>query len=379
MNRIDLSGRRWALAFAALASLSVAACHGNEDWEPMATQKIYVADRFYDLVMLGPKEAIVIGYDGKLLSTADMGASWNVIDSGTEAALYSIDMAPDKKTGWIVGQESTILRTTDGGKSWQRQDAKMYMNDECREQGGDPEATEESNKCPLAPLFALSVIDENNAIAVGDRSTVARTTDGGKTWTATTLKPTLTEELDENAMIAFEDPVLYDVQFVDGQTGFVVGEFGKIMKTTDGGKSWTEKQSSLVGEEYIDIMDLPTFFDVEVRGNTAYVAGLDGRVATSNDGGESWTWVAHNIKEYDAPFYSVALVPDGSVWAVGASGQAVYAPPGGPLGKGNLGTQVNNWIREVKFYDEKVGWMVGGFGFIMNTNDGGKTWFRRIG
>ena len=49
------------------------------------------------------------------------------------------------------------------------------------------------------------------------------------------------------------------------------------------------------------------------------------------------------------------------------------------LAKGNLGTRVTNWIRDVEFYDDNVGWMVGGFGFIMNTSDGGKTWFRRIG
>ncbi|HYC53858.1 MAG TPA: YCF48-related protein [Candidatus Binatia bacterium] len=379
MRWTDLSGRHLALALAASASFSMAACHGEDDWEPMTTQKIYVADRFYDLVMLDPKQAIVIGYKGKILSTNDMGVSWNVVDSGTDLALYSIDMAPDKKTGWIVGQNSTILRTEDAGKTWKKQDFKSYMSDECREQGGDPDATEESNKCPLAPLFALSVVDANTAVAVGDRSNLTMTRDGGKTWVSTTLKPKLTEELDENAMIAFEDPVLYDVQFSDTQTGFVVGEFGKIMKTTDGGATWIEKHASLVGDDYIDIMDLPTFFDVEVRGNDAYVVGLDGRVARSTDAGETWQWVPHGVKEYDSPFYSVAIVPDGSVWAVGASGQAVYAPAGGQLGKGNLGTQVNNWIREVKFYDDKIGWMVGGFGFIMNTTDGGKTWFRRIG
>jgi len=64
---------------------------------------------------------------------------------------------------------------------------------------------------------------------------------------------------------------------------------------------------------------------------------------------------------------------------VGGSGQAIYAAPGKDLGKGNLGTRVTNWIRDVEFYDDNVGWMVGGFGFIMNTTDGGKTWFRRIG
>jgi photosystem II stability/assembly factor-like uncharacterized protein len=379
----DLAGRRWGLPLAiALAATAGVGCHAHEEWEPLTTQKVYVSDRFYDVEILGPKEVLIVGYNGKLLGTTDFGTTWNELPSGSGNGLYSISFAPDKKTGWIVGQGATIQKSTDGGKTWKAQGGNIFMSDDCRAAGGDPDATDESDKCPLAPLFAVSAVDANTAIAIGDRSTLTITTDGGTTWKTQTLRPIVppSEDTDPNAGIAFEDPVLYDVQFLDAQNGFVVGEFGKILKTTDGGQTWYDKQASLVGEEYFDIMELPTFFDVDFKdANEGYAVGLEGRVAHTTDGGETWAWVEHGVAEYDAPFYSLDTLPNGSVWSVGGSGQAVYMPPGGQLGKGNLGTRVTNWIRDVEFYDDNVGWMVGGFGFIMNTSDGGKTWFRRIG
>jgi len=378
-----LLGRRWGLPLAALAAAAVVTgCHKHEEWEPLNTQKIYVSDRFYDVEILGPKEVLVVGYNGKLLHSGDFGTTWNVVPSGTGNGLFSVSFAPDKKAGWITGQGGTVQKSIDGGKTWAPQGGKIFMTDDCRAAGGDPDATDESDKCPLAPLFAISAVDENNAYAVGDRSTLTITHDGGKTWNTSTLRPIVapSENLDPNAGIAFEDPVLYDVQFLNNQLGFVVGEFGKILKTTDGGLTWYDKQASLVGEEYFDIMELPTFFDVDFRSETeGYVGGLEGRVARTTDGGETWAWVEHNVKEYDAPFYSIDVLPGGAIWGVGGSGQAIYSPVGGEMAKGALGTRVTNWIRDVEFYDDNVGWMVGGFGFIMNTTDGGKTWFRRIG
>ncbi|MFT4570130.1 MAG: photosystem II stability/assembly factor-like uncharacterized protein [Hyphomicrobiaceae bacterium] len=364
--------RRFVLPLTCLAIAVLAGCHGETHYDPLATQIVYVSDRFYDTALLGPKHAIITGYNGKVLETTDSGVSWSQTDVGTDQALYSIDFATDS-IGWIVGQESTILRTTDAGKTWDSQGGDVYMTTECRE---DPE----DDRCALAPLFAITAIDANNAIAIGDRSTIIKTTDGGETWDISTLKPEGLELLDLNSLLAFEDPVLYDVEFFTTEIGFVVGEFGKIYKTIDSGATWIEKQASLVGDDYFDVLDLPTFFDIEFfNDKIGYVAGLDGRVARTEDSGETWTWMPHGVKDYKAPFYSAETKPDGSVWVVGASGQVVFSADGKSFGQGTFGTSVNNWVRMVEFYDNDNGWVVGGFGFIMNTSDGGKTWFRRIG
>jgi hypothetical protein len=223
------------------------------------------------------------------------------------------------------------------------------------------------------------VVDANTAHIIGDKSIYAHTSDGGRTWQSRTIKVDTTG-ISEDLLLAVEDPVLYDVQFLDADNGYIVGEFGKIFHTTDGGESWTEQQESVMDDSVLDILDLPTFFDVEfIDENRGIVCGLDGRIAVTNDGGKDWNFVPNNVDDYIDPFYSATILPNGSRWVVGASGQVVVADAGKPFAKGTFGTAVNNWLRRIRFYDGNVGWVVGGFGLIMVTEDGGETWFRRFG
>jgi len=400
-----------------VAALVAAGCHGSGDFEPLGTQKIYVSDKFFDVAVLDEQTVMVVGYGGKILATDNGGMSWRLVDSGTDVGLFSISFADDKH-GWIVGQGGTILRSEDGGKSWKRQTPEIFMTKDCRDEAYreilylecrsekdaaaeilrslgsrhlEEPAVEEtrierecrqtaSEECPQAYLFSVQAIDADTAVAIGDRSVFMRTDDGGATWGVQTLTASNTD-IDPNWAIVFEDPVLYDVQFVDDQNGFVVGEFGKIYHTADGGKSWLERQSSLMDETIFDIMDLPTLFDVEIAadGKAGVVVGLDGRIGLTSDGGKTWGFVPHGVREYVDPFYSATVLADGTVWAVGASGQVVTSVEDGQLLRGSFGTAINSWIRRIRFIDNDNGWVVGGFGLIMNTTDGGKTWYRRMG
>ena len=369
---------RHMLAALVIAVVALSGCHGRGDWTALASQKIYVSDKFYDVAMLGPKHALVVGYGGKLLETTDSGVTWKAIDSGTGNSLYSIDFADDGKTGWIVGQDGLILKTTDGGKTWDQQVALAYLDPDCR----DPKLRAqrfENERCDEAYLFAVSVIDADHVVAIGDRSVLTRSSDGGRTWQTETLT-FIDPDLSPDWLLAFEDPVLYDVEFVDSRNGYIVGEFGKIYHTTDGGQSWTEQHKSLMDASVFDFMDMPTLFDVEFSDlKNGIAVGLDGRIAITTDGGQDWNFVPNNVEDYEDPFYSAALLPDGTRWVVGASGQAVTAAPADEMGRASLGGSVNSWLRRIRFYDKDTAWIVGGFGLIMNTHDGGKTWYRRMG
>jgi photosystem II stability/assembly factor-like uncharacterized protein len=57
----------------------------------------------------------------------------------------------------------------------------------------------------------------------GDNGTILRTTDGGATWT---VQPTDTKAS------------LWGISFIDTQTGFVVGDQGAVLRTADGGITW---------------------------------------------------------------------------------------------------------------------------------------------
>jgi photosystem II stability/assembly factor-like uncharacterized protein len=370
---------RLCVLLTVVALLGTVGCHRVGVYEPMTEQKIYVSDRYFDVHIMGPKESLIIGYGGKALRTTDAGFTWADVATGTDKALYSIGFAEGDKIGWMVGEEGLVLKTTDGGTSWTPYGGKIWLDPECEEE--DERSYRELNEdpCQLASLFSIDVIDENTAHAIGDKSIYTRTRDGGKTWQTETMTVPTTG-ISADLLLAVEDPVLYDLKFLDHDNGYIVGEFGKIYHTTNGGESWTEQQKTVMDETVLDVFDLPTFFDVEFSdADNGIVTGLDGRIAVTTDGGKDWNFVANNVDDYIDPFYATAILPNGTRWIVGASGQVVKSGADGVFAKGDLHTSVNNWMRRVRFYDDNVGWIVGGFGFVMMTEDGGETWFRRFG
>jgi len=66
----------------------------------------------------------------------------------------------------------------------------------------------------------VSFVDANTGTAVGDFGTILRTTDGGATWTL---------------QISGTTNNLWGVSLVDANIGTVVGYYGTILRTTTGG------------------------------------------------------------------------------------------------------------------------------------------------
>lgn len=347
------------ISCAALAlGAALAACHSERENVRLTDQRIYFSDKFYDVKALGPERALIAGYGGKILETTDGGASFNKIETGTDLALYKLFARGNQV--WVTGQEGLILHSADGGKTWQKQDSgtKNY-------------------------LFSIFFTDDNHGFAVGDKSTLAETTDGGKTWKARKVALP-TESADTEMALAMEDPVFYDVRFTNEQTGWIAGEFGQLLKSTDGGQSWTPHQKTLMTPEsgIVDPMDLPTFFgEFMINDREGLAAGLDGRIARTRDGGATWRFepmkLAFPIVD---PLYQPYVTADGNAWAVGAAGEVVHLPLGQTeWTRADLGMQIYTWLRSVDFADAQNGWLVGGYGYILRTSDGGKTWRLCVG
>src|SRR5215467_12320931 len=67
------------------------------------------------------------------------------------------------------------------------------------------------------------LLDSGVGFVVGDAGTILKTTDAGMTW----------------ALLVSGTPnALYDVYFFDATQGVAVGEQGLILRTTDGGAGW---------------------------------------------------------------------------------------------------------------------------------------------
>src|SRR5262245_36428571 len=184
--------RRWFIP-AGLCLAMTLGCHHEIEMVPLADRTIYTTDKFYDVQALSKDRAFVVGYGGKILETTDGGNNWTLRPSGVDVALYQVRF-PDEQHGFISGQDGLLLTSEDGGKTWQKRESNAYVEER------------EGTKQALY-LFGLFALDKDHAWAVGDRSILTSTSDGGKTWRARKVK--MEVDVSGGESLAAADPIFY--------------------------------------------------------------------------------------------------------------------------------------------------------------------------
>ncbi len=241
---------RWGRLFVALAMLSMAACHREVKVPPLVERNITLSDVFFDVWPTGPQSALIGGARGKLLFTEDGGQHFKRIKLGSDLAVFGIQMT-DADNGYLCGQDGLIMRTRDGGKTWEKLNSRTHLY-----------------------IFSLSFPDRLHGFLVGDQSLVLSTNNGGETFFKRRLEKIFPPEIQDYAL-PYMEPVLYGVNFVDADHGWVVGEMGRIWSTDNSGKTWSEQQDALIGQwkrqpaanedpRFRDFV-LPTLFGVSFR------------------------------------------------------------------------------------------------------------------
>ena len=128
-----------------------------------------------------------------------------------------------------------------------------------------------------ALLTAVHMHDERVGWAVGHDAMILRTRDGGETWTMVHRAPE-------------EELPLLDVWFRDERTGFAVGAYGYFLATADGGDTWTARA---ISEDDFHLNALfpaggePTESQAP-ESQRLYIAAEAGVAYRSDDGGETW-------------------------------------------------------------------------------------------
>lgn len=174
-------------------------------------------------------------------------------------------------------------------------------------------------------------------------------------------------------------PWVKSVVFTSSNTGITVGDYGKILKTTDGGYTWnTIALNGIAGQRHYNSV----FFTDESTGYAAGGIQLNDSASTiikTIDGGETWTVLKDNPGYW---FTSVHFPGSMTGYAVGDHGIFFKTIDGG-----------NNWTQKtisgvtgsrdytaVFFTNNNTGFIVGGnltndsIQTILKTNDGGNTW-----
>lgn len=194
-------------------------------------------------------------------------------------------------------------------------------------------------------LFDIYFANKNTGYAVGNYGTILKTTDAGKTWSA--INSGTTQHL-------------RSVFFVDENTGYVTGWASLILKTTDGGSTWTQLLSGKL-----------TVYDVyfPVDQYTGYSVGK-WKVVKTIDGGA--TWLSYNVPQII--FWSVQFPDANTGFITGDSGVIMKSADGGTTWS-NLNSGTTQTLHSVHFpSDTKTGYVVGNNGTILKTTDGGAAW-----
>lgn len=303
--------------------------------------------RLYDTAVHG-ESLFVVGHPGLVLRSTDHGQTYAAVSVPSGDALFSIDINK-RGLGAIVGRAGLVLVTSDGGKTWSKTNALA-----------DTPADQDKPH-----LFAVDVLETGTIVAVGDFAIIVTSTDGGKSWTKHTFEPLAAEESGGGGGFGFSDDNagaegearLNGVSFGDDQHGFVVGEFGLVLRSEDGGSSWKQQRGAT---------DKLLFAVHATSAVHAVASGSDGSVVETTDG-ESWTLHQTATKNH---LFGIWASKDACL-AVGADGAAVSRQGTGDFKV--VPTHVHTWLSSVALHDGKHGVVTGGLGHLLRTDNAGQT------
>jgi len=275
------------------------------------------------------RDGWMVGELGRVFRTRDGGASWERQEVGTKRPFLAMSCV-DARTAWIAGKEGIVYATHDGGATWEFQQTGSNRH-----------------------LFALQFADARRGHGAGDFGTMVHSEDGGAGWDIQQVPPDV--RLPEVALDTGVEPGdvnLYGISYGDRDHVWIAGEFGIVIHSDDGGRTWRQQhppiESTLFGVRFLDtrrgwavgvdsvivhtddggttwtVLTAPvtqrSFYDVMVVGRQGWIVGDSGTVLRSSDSGESWQLEPLPIQLAANWIRAVWLSPGGRGLAVGSEG-----------------------------------------------------------
>lgn len=213
-------------------------------------------------------------------------------------------------------------------------------------------------------LRGVSFADDSSGWVVGEYGLVLHTSDAGQNWKQQSSGVSLT---------------LNAVCFPSLAFGCAVGEFGTILITVDRGKTW---RLTRIGQ---DDPDRIAFHDVHfVSPKDGWACGEKGPlfgpskgfIVATSDGGQTWRELGNPLKR---SVTTIHFSDSKHGWAAGvtavSSGDVIATSDGGQTWTEHKSGA--NGITGMSFSDRQYGWAVDHDGNILRTSDGGQVWQKK--
>ncbi|WP_418509304.1 YCF48-related protein [Corallibacter sp.] len=232
---------------------------GGQTWTEQLNQSDLGGNYYFrNIEFLNANIGFLGTLNGKIFSTDNGGTTWTEITniSPNPAAICGFS-AVGNSTIYGCGAYFTpayVIKSTDSGLSWDYIDMSAYAD----------------------ALVEIKFITENIGFAAGNNSsgaTILKTIDGGQNWTEI-----------YNSNIAGE--YVWKLQVLDSNTDVLFGAIesvapnpGKLIKTTNGGISWSSNNAPETSIQAVGF----------INENTGWMGGHTTGFHQTNDGGQTWT------------------------------------------------------------------------------------------
>ncbi|MBK7629622.1 MAG: protein kinase [Ignavibacteriales bacterium] len=195
---------------------------------------------------------------------------------------------------------------------------------------------------------------------------------------------------------------LNSIAFLDDYKGFIAGDSGLVMQTSDGGTNWkkfsskfsnnfnsvsyTDNKLIIVGSTgFIGIINYNSNQIKRINSNTAetlfkiyfidhnigFIVGSRGLILNTYDGGLTW----HATNSYvNENLFSISFADSKNGIIVGWNGTILKTTNGG-LSWQKQSSKTNTYFKDVLFVNEFLGFIVGGEGKVLRTENGGEEWY----
>lgn len=254
-------------------------------------------NNLFGLSFLNQYTAYCYDIDGKIIKTTNSGDDWS--EQGYADITYILDIfCEDENTVWVVGDSAKVLKSTNSGINWINKapdsniekyykilgfpnkillfgDDKLYMTSNS---GNNWIQSQLDSINYLQRIFFKDSQTGWNLTPIPNNSRFYKTTDGGNNWT-------------KYYYTGCQNYLIWDIWFVNENTGYATTGTSAILKTTDGGINWFINQI-IAGNNII--MSRIIFADE----NTGWICGWNGIICkTTNGGGTFISKISPKIPE----------------------------------------------------------------------------------